>query len=231
MLVRDVPFPVAALRDTIVATCSALMTTAASTAAVGMLSLKGTADAAISTGDIGGVDADTQGAQVSSGGMVAVEGRIIDRTRYPIPVHYNAATIQAVLHSSRGSTEADRKLAVGAVLNHGDSSGGGDMAEYSTGSRPQDRLYFSSARTTDMASWDIAESSGAVYAMSNPGTYDLRAAKRYLRVDARVGKNRVTTESSGDEQSRVSATITFLSGDDVPGGLDTTSPMSTSTST
>lgn len=214
MLVRDFPITLPALEDTILVTCSALMTTAASTAATGMLSVQTTA-----------------GALVSAGAETTAFGRVIDRLAPPLTALYGAATVGAWLHSTRGSTEADRKLTVGVRLLHGDSSGGGDMAAYTTDSQPATRQYFSSARSTDHASWDATLSTGEVYGASNPGYYDLRGAKRYLQVAVPVAKHLVTTESSGDEQARVGATITFLAGDVLPQRDDTTGPYADSTST
>jgi len=233
-LVRDMPFSMVALEDTILATCSALMSTAASTSVKGMLSNKSTGSAIISTGDIGNLSTNEGTKLVSSGGMTvaSTQGALIDRLSFPLGAHYGAAVVQASLVSTVGSTEADRKLALGVKLQHGDSSGGGDLADYSTDFQPNDRLYFgTSARTTDMLAWDTAKSSGALFAVSNPGYYDLRAAKRFLKVAVRAGKNSVTTESSGDEQSRVGAVITFLAGDQTPARADTTSPFSSTTST
>ena len=212
-IVRDIAFTLQALEDTILVTCSALMSTAGSTSAKGLLSAQTTADAIVATAE------------------TTAFGRIIDRTQMPLGAWYQVAAISACVHSTRGSTEADRKLTIGVKLQHGDSSGGGDMADYSTESQPDTRQYFSSARSTDHASWDAALSTGEVYGMSNPSYYDLRSAKRYLRVGVPVFKSKQTTESSGDEQARVSATITFLGADRLPQNADTSSPWSNSTTT
>lgn len=230
-LTRDIPFTITAHKEVLLATCSALVTTG-STGVATPIAIT-TAEALISTGDIGNVNSTVQGDQVSSGGMVeSTQGRIIDRI-LDIPqagAHYQGAYVYAHLNSTRGSTEADRKLAVGCELWAGDSSGGGDMAAYSTEFNPRDRVFGTSARTTDMLSWDVTQSSGPVF-LSAGGYYDLRGAGRYLLVVPRFGKNSVTTESSGDEQARAGATIAFAAGDVLPEGLDTTSPFSTSTST
>lgn len=211
-LVRDIPFTVIAMPDTLLATCSALYTTG-------------------STGTVTPIADTTGDALIASGGQTTGFGRIIDRLSMPFGTRYGAAVIQSFISSTRGSTEADRKLTLGARLLHGDSSGGGDMAALSTQGDAEVRQYFSSARSTDHASWDASFSTGPVYAASNPGFYDLRPAKRYLQVAVPVLKNKVTTESSGDEQSRVSAAITFLAGARLPQRGDTTGPYSTSTST
>ena len=211
-LLRDIPFTVKALTDTLVATCSQLVTTG-------------------STGVVTPIADSTADAIITAAGESTAFGRVIDRTRFPIGANYSYAVAGAVLHSSRGSTEADRKITIGVRVQHGDSSGGGDMADLSTGSDAETRQYFSTARSSDHASWDGSESTGELYAASNPAVYDLRAAKRYLRVAVPVLKNKVTTESSGDEQARLSATLTFLEGDKIPQRADSTGPYSTTTST
>lgn len=211
-LIRDFPFVVSAMPDTLLATCSALYTTG-------------------STGVVTPIADTTADALITAAGETTGYGRVIDRLRFPLGTRYNVAVASAWIVSTRGSTEADRKLTVGVKLQHGDSSGGGDMADYSTGSQPATRQYFSTARSSDHASWDASESTGPVYAASNPGYYDLRGAKRYVRVAVPVRKNKVTTESSGDEQSRVGAAIAFAAGPLLPPPSDLTGPYSTSTST
>jgi hypothetical protein len=155
-----------------------------------------------------------------------VSGRVIDRLTdlftKDVPVVAMPATI---IYSSRGSTATDRKLTLGVKLQHGDSSGGGDMADYSTQSQPDDQIYFSSARTTDMAYW----STGPLRAQSEPSYYDLRAAKRYIRAVHTVSKGTVTTESTGDEGARVSGVITFLGGATPKTDLKAVGSTSTST--
>lgn len=229
-LVRDIPFVMRAAEDTILVTCSDIMSTAGSTAAVGIRGSKTTASAVVSTGTLGALSTDARSA-IFAAGMASFNGRIIDRTRFPLGANYIYAAPSASLVSTRGSTEVNRKLAVGVKLQHGDSSGGGDLADFSTANQPSDRQYFSSARSTDGQAWDASESTGTVYAVSNPAVYDLTAAKRYLRVVGRFGKDAVTTESSADEQSRVGLECVFFAGDKIPQRADSTSPFSTSTST
>jgi hypothetical protein len=209
---RDIPFVVRAMPDTMLATCSALVTTG-------------------STGVVSPITDTTADALLTPSAETTGFGRVIDRLRQPIGARYTAAVVGSYIHSSRGSTEADRKLTIGVKLQHGDSSAGGDMVDYSTANQPATRQYFSTARSTDAASWDGSESTGEIFAASNPGYYDLRAAKRYVRIAVPVFKNRVTTESSGDEQSRVGGDIAFMSADRLPQLLDTTGPYSTTTST
>lgn len=171
-----------------------------------------------------------------AGTVATFNGDVIDRLSPIIEGALGAMAAVAMpsvtLYSSRGSTEANRQLVVSCKLQHGDSSGGGDMADYSTGQQPADRTFFATARSSDQRNWDSQLSTGAFRGVSNPAYYDLRAAKRYIRVVGGVGKNRVTTESSGDEGLRVRAEIAFAAYDRQPyvagGVLD---PTSTSSST
>lgn len=214
MLVRDIPFVVNAFPERLMVTCSDYLSTTATTGAVGLRGSQTTADVVA----IGAAE-------------TTVFGRVIDRLRQPLGPLYLAAVAQAYIHSTRGSTEADRKLTIGIRMQHGDSSGGGDMVDFSTGSTPATRTWFSTGRTSDMSVWDGTESTGEVYAASNPGVYPLIGAKRFVRVAIPVFKDKVTTESSGDDQARVGGTIAFMAGDKVPARTDSTSPYSTTTST
>lgn len=151
----------------------------------------------------------------SSDGAVGISGRIIDRlselTRaYPVCEPFT------LLESTKGSTAADRKVTLGVKLQHGDSSGGGDMADYSTGSQPSDKSYFSSARSTDHRSWDATFSTGGLRVSSAPSYYDIRAAKRYVRAVHIAYKNSVSTESTGDEGARLSGGIVFKGAESLP---------------
>lgn len=162
---------------------------------------------------------------------VAANGRVIDRSTRSsspdLPALYTVAMVAGMLNSTRGSTEADRKMTLAVKLQHGDSSGGGDMADYSTGFTQDDRVYFTTVQTTDMNNWSTAP----IVMTTNPTYYDLRAAKRYIRSVLTATKNRGTTESSGDEQSRVSMTISFMGGDFVKDPPRYIGAGSTSTST
>jgi hypothetical protein len=167
---------------------------------------------------------------VAALGTITANGRIIDRL-YDLPASYSVASPVATLASTRGSTEADRRLTLGVKLQHGDSSGGGDMADYSTQFTPDDRNFFSTVRTSDYANWDASRSTGPFYGQSNPAYYDVRAAKRYIRMVGTYGKNKVTTESSGDEGARAGGVITFLGGDFVKDLPNYGGALTTSTST
>lgn len=213
-LVRDLGMTLPALQETVFVTCSAIVSTAASTAP--------------NRGFVATADALAAATTAGTTGF----GRVIDRIGPPLGTLYNVVMPAASYKSTLGSTQADRQFQIGVRLQHGDSSAGGDMADYSTGSTPANRTYFGTGRTTDMLNWDGSLSSGPLNAATNPAYYDINAAKRYLRVAVQIAKDRVTTETSGDELGTVDATMTFLAAADIPQVADPkTSPFSTSTST
>ena len=190
-LTRDLGIAVQALEERIIVTCAADKKIVFSTA--------GTTS----------TDPNVVQSTTAAGG---INGRVLDRldTQYGGGI-LTKATIGAYLWASRGSTEADRKLTLGIKLQHGDSSGGGDAADYSTGQQPTDKTFFTSAQTTPMANWSTGAFFGEI-----AGQYDVTAAKRYLRTVTSPSKNRVTTESSGDEHLRVASIVRFGGADEWP---------------
>lgn len=169
----------------------------------------------------------------SSTAVSGVAGRVVDRL-YDLlaSTRYQVAFPSAQLYSSRGSTEANRQMTLGVSMQHGDSSGGGDMVAYSTASDQPSVTFFSTARTSDQLNWDTAfGSTGVFQGMSTPATYDLRGAKRYIRMVVYASKNRVTTESSGDEGARLSGSIVFMGADTLLPPVNPRGPSSTTTST
>lgn len=162
----------------------------------------------------------------STTAALGINGRVIDRLGDMLSQRYQVASPFAVARSTRGSTEAARAITIGVKLQHGNSSGGGDMADYSTGSQPADATFFTTAGTTPQSNW----STGPLFAQTNPAYYDLRAASRFVRAVITASKNKVTTESSGDEGFTLQAGIAFMGAESLP--MNTwTSQGSTSTST
>lgn len=200
MLIRDVGLTIQALEDRAIITCS----TAGQTAGT------------------------TQNVLQSTTAATGISGRLIDRLGGDtmLTERYAVAMPSAYLWASRGSTEADRKLTLGLKLQHGDSSGGGDQVDFSTGSQPVDQTFFTTAGTTPMSNW----TTGPFYGQTKPTVYDIRAAKRYIRLVVSSSKDKSTTESSGDESYHVAAAITFMAGYQFPPAT-WSSQGSTSTST
>jgi hypothetical protein len=190
-IVRELGQVISALDDTIVNTCSTASQILVSTANNNIQS---------------------SNAYIAGGGA-GVTGRVIDRlTDVYAYDRYTVAMPGAYLYASRGTTEANRQLILGLKLQHGNSSAGGDMADYTTGSQPADATFFTTAGTTPMASW----TTGPFRSASVPCYYDLRGANRYIRTVVSAFKNRATTESSGDESFHVGATLTLLGGAQIP---------------
>lgn len=206
-IVRDLGQVIPAVDDTIVNTCSTAAQILASTANNQIAS---------------------SNAYIAGGGA-GIAGRVIDRLSDVLAYdRYTVVMPGAYLYASRGSTEANRQLILGIKLQHGNSSAGGDMADYTTGSQPADATFFTTAGTTPMANW----STGPFRAGSTPAYYDLRGANRYIRAVVSAFKNRATTETSGDESFHVGATLTLLGGAQVPESQNPWSSQgSTSTST
>lgn len=226
-IVRDIGITLPAMQQTILVTCGASISTGAASTAPTQYGALTTGDSIISTGG-----------PLVVGGTSTVYGigwgRVIDRLTAPLGAGYGAAMPSAYIHSTRGCTDADRRIQLGVALQHGDSSGGGDMAELSTQDRPDIRTYFSSARTSDQANWETSgRSTGPLYAVSNPAVYDLNGAKRYLRVVVFAGKDNVTTSAYGDEGARIGANITFMAADSLPQlyTIERNSPESSTTTT
>lgn len=169
----------------------------------------------------------TANAAKDNGSGTTFLGRIIDRLGDMISgARWQACIPAAKLWTTRGTTEADAMMQLGVRLEHGDSSGGGDMARYSTDQQPADVTFFTTQRTTAESEY----STGEVRFQTGPAMYDLRAAKRWIRVAVFARKNRATTESSGTEGGRLSADLTFIGADRYP-PAPWTSQGSTSTST
>ncbi len=96
-----------------------------------------------------------------------------------------------------GSTQINRTLQIDVKLQHGDSSGGGDMADYSTQDQPATSVLWNGAMTTDMQNW----STGVSIHGSNPCDYELTGAKRYIRavgIVTKVGNSTSTAAGSID---------------------------------
>jgi len=73
------------------------------------------------------------------------------------------------------------------------------MADLSTQDNAVQRVYWTTAHSTDMANW----STGANYMHSNVADYEISAAKRFLRSVSVVTKNGNSTAATGADQMYV----------------------------
>lgn len=142
--------------------------------------------------------------------------------------------------TTAGTTAADQRLSIKVRLQHGDSSGGGDQADYpaaggtsstsavSTNFATAARNYFTSGMSTQMQNW----TTGAYKFSNNPGGYSLSGAKRFIRPVGVITKPFGATSTAAGTADQLNALlgVNFRGSGYEPPSLDTTS-TSTSTST
>ena len=159
------------------------------------------------------------------------KGRIIDRLGADFDSRPLMCSIGATIYSTVGSTEADQKITLAVLLEHGASSGGGDMADYlpagSTG--PAATITFAtSALTTPEGAWSTADK----VLQSNPGAFNLQHAEQFIRIAITATLNaESTTTSPGADTANVYAGYLFHEAQELPWVANSTAAFSTSTST
>ncbi len=142
-----------------------------------------------------------------------ITGRVIDRLSAEFGDRmYRTAELAGHLYSSIGSTNANRRMSLAVKLQHGDSSAGGDLADLSTGAATTGFVFFSCARSTET----LVFSSSPFYGQTPPNYYDLTRAKRYVAAVVTADLGYITTETCGDNYSKVSATVRFAGADELP---------------
>lgn len=124
-------------------------------------------------------DCSTNGDSTSGGTFY---GSIIDlhafRSRFTHIQPVIAGTLPGVT-----STAGASRVSLDVVVQSGNSSGGGDMANYSTEELPSTpQNYFSTAMSTSHPSW----STGTIRTQYSPEPIALLGAKRYVRVGGQV---------------------------------------------
>ncbi|MFQ5878542.1 MAG: hypothetical protein ACE5JH_12820, partial [Acidobacteriota bacterium] len=141
-------------------------------------------------------------------GGAAINGNIIDRLA--LGRSYHSATPFMVGHGL-ASTAANKKLSIEVKLQHGASSAGGDMADYSTGLIPAATVFNTSVESSEHSRWTTGAQ--RVYAPSAAIAYDLRGANRYLR-------EVITPTTPGNTTSTAAADVLNISGGIAFGGAD-----------
>ena len=163
----------------------------------------------------------------------AINGKVIDRLGLSATVAGATAlgtkdkclVAEPFLFSAvQASTGTKRNVSLDIKLQHGDSSGAGDMADYSTGSQPAQATYLNAALTTDMVNW----TTGAFVVASNPAQYELTGAKRFIRCVGIVTKFGDST-ATGTDGTPVSMGVDFREfTNSNPTAVSTSSSTSTS---
>ena len=153
-----------------------------------------------------------------------INGSIIDRE--VLGRNYTWAS-PFLLGSGQASTAVDAKITLAAKLQHGTSSDGGDMTDYSTQNQAADAVFFTTAMTTSYTNW----TTGAGRFQTLPGVYDLRGAGRFIRpVFTPTINFNATSTTPAAELLSVSGGVVFMNADEEP-PRPNTDVYSTSTST
>ena len=156
--------------------------------------------------------------------------QVIDRLE--LGANFNVVDLAFMLASTWSSTEGavTKGLAIGLGLQHGASSGGGDMAFVATTPDAYPSAnFFTTLDTTDMAKYSTG--------ILNPGievvkTYDLAGAYRYLRAAFSVTrKGGTSTCSDKVEGAHAANVLIFREPDSYPPRALSKFSTSTSTST
>lgn len=172
----------------------------------------------------------TTGLGATTAWGLGISGSVIDRLSPELGARYQFVDVYAYLYTTLGSTWGDTsaQLMIDCYLQDGASCSGGDAANLSS-ERKADARYANTTGVQTTASYSY--STGLVKIQTNPATWDLSAAKRYLRVMVLAGNTHNTTESTGMEGAHIGAVMVFRGADVLPERANTTGAFSTTTST
>lgn len=162
---------------------------------------------------------------VASG--AAINGLVIDRLTLGNQRIFGCAEPFIKAYSTLGTTSTGLGVltTLAIKLQHGDSSGGGDMADFSTGMQSPDANFLTSQQTTSFQNW----STGPQY-FAHQSYYEVTAAKRYVRPVGTWTRSGFTTSTAGADNMYVDLGVRFGSADVASFPFSSTS-TSTSTST
>lgn len=161
---------------------------------------------------------------------LGISGTVIDRLSPELGARYQFVDVYAYMFTTVGSTWGctSQQLMIDCYLQHGSSGSGGDAVNLSSGRKAAAR-YANTTGVQTTASYSF--STGPVNIQTNPATWDLSAANRYLRVKVSAGNTHETTESTGMEGAHIGAIMVFRGADVLPERANTTGAFSTTTST
>jgi len=113
---------------------------------------------------------------------------------------------------SNTSTGGAKSRKVDLFLVHGDSSGGGDLAEIDTGLRVAQQQVYNTGLTTD----EKVYTTGTIRVQHSGVAYSLIGAKRFIAPAAIVTGPGVTTSTAGGNLLTVGLGLSMLQADDEP---------------
>lgn len=166
----------------------------------------------------------------------AINGNVIDREGLMHSAHglnglgqndrYLTAAPILLAWQVLGSTFVGKAVSATVKLQHGDSSGGGDMADLALagGGSPRVNNFYNTGLSTDYANW----TTGAVEVYAPSDHYELGGAKRFIRAVGTLTKFSGATATEGTDTFKVKMGILFGEPTYAPPAVTSTS-SSTST--
>lgn len=151
------------------------------------------------------------GGDATSGGTLS--GSIVDRQALGRQFTHYQPVCQAI-GAANTSTAGAKSFKLDCFLQHGDSSGGGDMAEVDTGLRVDQQVYFNTGElTTDYKVWTTGTIRAQISGYSYPYSTGL---KRFIRAAAIITKLGLSTATTGANNVTASLAINALRADFEP---------------
>jgi len=114
--------------------------------------------------------------------------------------------------SNTGSTGGQKRVLLDVFLKHGDSSGGGDLAEVDTGLRTAQQVNFSTAGTTG----EYTYTTGTIRVQHSANPYPLLGLKRWIAPAAIVERAGVVTSTAAGGLLTMSMGVNMLQCDEEP---------------
>ena len=151
------------------------------------------------------------GGDNTSGAVVV--GAVIDRQALGMQFTHAQALI-AASHPGSTSTAGLNRIKLDVVLKHGDSSGGGDLVNFSTDQLPATpQTIGATDRSTDEASW----STGTIRCQYSPEPISLLGAKRFIAAAGQVTRVGGATSTAAGSITTAHLGMNLLNAD-VEGG-------------
>lgn len=152
------------------------------------------------------------GVDSTSGGVF--NGSVIDRLALgPAFTHAQPFLIGQLPGTT--STQGSRYRSVAIKLRHGDSSGGGDLADFSTGMIPAAvPFYTTQGESTDWKNW----TTGAVRLQASHVAYPLLGAKRYITAAGTITGPGLTTATAAANLVTAALGVALLQADQEASG-------------
>lgn len=152
------------------------------------------------------------GGDSTSGGTF--NGSIVDRLALGYGYEYAQPFLIGELPATT-STQGRRYVSLQVKLRHGDSSGGGDLADFSTGLIPDAvEHYTTQGESTDWKNW----TTGLLRMQCSPKAYPLQGAKRFITAAAIVTRVGAVTATAAANLFTCALGLTLIKQDQEEAG-------------